>query len=334
MTTQPAPSSPLLAAHLHKGSTVSVTPHPADEAMLFDVEAPPPVSLADKFLFPPFSVLDRRSGAWQDRKRAWLSMGMRSEVGRSDGAIFATSRADGSSLDNVSAIHADYQQGTSIFDPVVCELVYRWLTRPGARVLDPFAGGSVRGITASTLARYYTGIDLREEQVEANREQAHLGSDIAPEWIEGDARAVLQRADMPEGYDLVFSCPPYTDLEVYSDDPRDLSAMPWDDFLDAYRTIIRQSVEHLRRDRFAAWAISDVRDRRGMYRCLVSETIRAFTDAGAHLYNEAIILDQIGTSALRAERPFVTTRKLTRAHQHLLIFIKGDPRAATEWAAA
>ena len=57
-----------------------------DESQLFEIEAPPPVSLADKFGVPPMSVLDRRGGEWQDRKRRWGSLGMQSELGRDAGA--------------------------------------------------------------------------------------------------------------------------------------------------------------------------------------------------------------------------------------------------------
>lgn len=38
--------------------------------------------LAERFTLPPFSVLDARQGAWQDRKRAWLALGIQSELGR------------------------------------------------------------------------------------------------------------------------------------------------------------------------------------------------------------------------------------------------------------
>lgn len=41
-------------------------------------------SLVEKFGVPPFSVLDARQGYWQDRKRAWLSLGIQSEIGRGD----------------------------------------------------------------------------------------------------------------------------------------------------------------------------------------------------------------------------------------------------------
>ena len=39
-------------------------------------------ALAERFGVPPFSILDARKGWWQDRKRAWLDLGIRSELGR------------------------------------------------------------------------------------------------------------------------------------------------------------------------------------------------------------------------------------------------------------
>ena len=39
-------------------------------------------SLAAQFGIPPFSVLNAREGWWQDRKAAWIALGIRSEVGR------------------------------------------------------------------------------------------------------------------------------------------------------------------------------------------------------------------------------------------------------------
>ena len=38
--------------------------------------------LQDRFGVPPFSVLDTRQGYWQERKRHWLSLGIKSELGR------------------------------------------------------------------------------------------------------------------------------------------------------------------------------------------------------------------------------------------------------------
>ncbi len=41
-------------------------------------------TLAQRFIVPPFSVLDARQGYWQERKRAWLALGIKSELGRGD----------------------------------------------------------------------------------------------------------------------------------------------------------------------------------------------------------------------------------------------------------
>jgi 16S rRNA G966 N2-methylase RsmD len=299
----------------------------ADEG-LFDYEAPPPVSLADKFGVPPISVLDRRSGDWQARKRRWLSLGIQSELGRAAAAVGITAAGRTDFLaellrsgETIGALNAD---GISVFDPVVCELAYRWHTLPGDRILDPFAGGSVRGVVASILARYYVGVDIRTDQVEANQGQAGLGSDIQPRWIQGDAQRIDDSLASDDEFDLVFSCPPYGDLERYSDNPRDLSAMSAEDFDAAHRSVIQQTSQRLRNDRFAVWVISDVRDRRGAYRGLVADTIGYFASAGLRLHNDAVLLDQVGTAAVRAERPFRSSRKLTRVHQHMLVFIKGN----------
>jgi hypothetical protein len=42
----------------------------------------------------------------------------------------------------------------------------------------------------------------------------------------------------------------------------------------------------------------------------------------------AIMLDQVGHAAMRAERTFRGTRRLTRVHQHVLVFVKGSAKRA------
>lgn len=47
--------------------------------------AEPKGKLSDRFMLPPFSVFNAREGWWQDRKRAWLALGIKSELGRGGG---------------------------------------------------------------------------------------------------------------------------------------------------------------------------------------------------------------------------------------------------------
>jgi hypothetical protein len=344
-------------------------------------------SLAARFGVAPFSVLNAREGWWQDRKRAWIALGLRSEVGRglnllafsdtvraavspkpdadapatlnlaapggaSMSAKSAWKRADGAggyvnppgsvqanltfvrgdrdeaSLDPVSRQILAAGSGTSIFDPVLCELAYRWFCPPGGLVLDPFAGGSVRGVVASRLGRRYIGVELRGEQVAANREQIGLCREPVPTWIEGDSRDIRTLAGGAEA-DFVFSCPPYADLERYSDDPRDLSNLGYAAFRDALADIVGATCEMLKPDRFACFVVGDVRAPGGAYRGLPWHTIEAFEAAGMALHNEAILVTAVGSLPVRAGRAFEASRKLGKTHQQVLVFCKGDPAKAT-----
>lgn len=278
--------------------------------------APKPTGpVAEEFLFPPFTVLDARNGEWQERKRAWMRLGIQSEVGR-DAIVYHTASI-GYGQDN-----------TSVFDPALCEAAYRWFCPPAGQVVDPFAGGSVRGIVAAMLGMNYWGCDLRQEQIDANREQTQLiCGEIIPVWMCGDSMEVLDYA--PDA-DFVFTSPPYGNLEVYSDDQADLSNMEWHTFLPAYKRIIMRAIGLLKNDRFACVVVGDFRDKKGFYRNFVSETIAAFEGCGVGLYNEAILVTSVGSASLRVTRQFQVSRKMAKTHQNVLVFCKGDPRKAAE----
>jgi hypothetical protein len=299
-------------------------------------------TLAERFGVPPFSVINARSGWWQERKAAWIALGIKSELGRI--ATFDPGKAlikkpvlGPNPWADKEKAREKYNHkeltGTSIFDPVLCELVYRWFSAPGMMVLDPFAGGSVRGVVAAALSRSYYGVDISERQIGANREQwaeisQHLPKDAPkPNWAVADALDAVSGA--PRQAQLLFSCPPYGDLEQYSDHPRDLSNMPWPEFCRAHREIIKAATVGLEQDSFVCWVVGEVRDEKsGFYRGLVPETVLAFEAAGLRFYNEAILVTMVGTLAVRAGQHFVSARKLGKTHQHVLIFLKGNAKKA------
>ena len=136
--------------------------------------------LSTDFVVPPFSALDANAGYWRARKREWLSIGLDGGAGRDDALLGAglTSLTPGLT-------------GTSVFDPVLCEVALNWYAPrprvggPPVVVVDPFAGGSTRGVVAAKLGFLYVGTDVGQGQVEANREQAEaLCGDCAyqPRW--------------------------------------------------------------------------------------------------------------------------------------------------------
>lgn len=224
------------------------------------------------------------------------------------------------------------QTGISIFDPSLCELMYSWFSTKESVILDPFAGGSVRGIVAAELGRNYIGIDLRKEQIDANKEQAErICKTTMPMWLCGDS------ADIPAlcpdlKADMIFTCPPYADLEVYSDNPKDISTMKYQDFITTFRLILKNAVGKLKDDRFACIVVGEVRDKKtGFYYGLIPDTISAMNDAGARYYNEMILVTSVGSLPLRAGRIFQASRKIGKTHQNVLVFCKGDPKRAAEY---
>lgn len=292
---------------------------------LFAIDREPTVFLRDRYQEPPFTVLDRRSGSWQARDRSWKALGIQSEVGRDGGLTFNMEMSY-----MPSAVESTVPS-TSVFSPTLTELLVRWYSAPGDVIVDPFAGGSVRGVVATTLGRHYAGVELREEQVIANRAQAHIGGGLIPEWIAGDSADIHDLLPATFKADMVLSCPPYAYLEEYSSDPRDLSSMSYTDFLAVYRHIIRATVAKVRDDRFIAWVVGEVREKGGDGSLvgLVPDTIQAFRDAGAEPYNDHIILTPIGTAAVRTPKQFDASRKAGRIHEYALIFVKGDAKRAT-----
>ena len=158
---------------------------------------------------------------------------------------------------------------------------------------------------------------------------ADAADHIAPEWVTGDSRTTMRQMDTAAPFDFVIGCPPYYDLEEYSDDPADLSTMTTAEFDAAMIDTLRAADALLADDSFAAFVVGPVRDPRGHLRDMKSLMIRAADEVGWHYVNDAVLLNATGTAAIRAGRPFAATRTMTRVHQDVVVFVKGDRRAAT-----
>ena len=278
------------------------------------------VKLTEEFGFAPFSVLDTRRGEWIQRKAAWrIKIGDNGES--RENTLFT------SSGDEVSNKLQDFA-GVSILDPVMAEVVTHWFGTNGGVAFDPFAGDSVFGFVSATSGMVFRGIELRKEQAELNQkrvDEAGLDAKYYNDTSENMAEYIA-----PESVDLVFSCPPYADLEVYSDDARDLSNMSHDDFFAVYARILQKTYATLKNNRFAVIVMGEVRGKNGAYLGTIPKTIAIMEGAGYRYYNEIILVNSVGTLALRASRQMKATRKIGKMHQNILVFVKGDPSKAVK----
>lgn len=299
--------------------------------------------LKDRFIVPPFSILDSKQGYWRERVNMWKSIGIKSELGRGDNLTFNPGKTSiyeqkktnygKCNPESIGDKYGRKVQATSIFDPVLCELAYKWFSRDSDRVIDPFAGGSVRGIVASVCGRYYTGIDLSKKQIDYNISQfkdicARYSNELpVVNWVNADS-AVYTEEHSEEKYNFLLTCPPYYDLEVYSDDPADISNLStYDEFKAIYRNILTNCVQMLEDDSFAVIVVGNIRNKTDSgYYDFAGDTVRIMQNAGAIYYNELILVNVAGTLPVRAPIQFNASRKIGKQHQNVLVFYKGNTK--------
>lgn len=299
-------------------------------------------ALKIKYQFPPFSVLNARDPLWQERKRRWVQLGIKSELGRDYGLLnngkvnapdvaHRISKNYGKDQKSLQAGAGVYGDATSVFDPVLCEILYTWYCPPAGRILDPFAGGSVRGIVASVLGFRYWGCDLSKHQIEANQAQLSPATtgDFQPTWVNGDSGKVIPEK-APKA-DLIFTCPPYGNLEKYSEHPDDISNKGYNVFLTLYSHILTEACFKLRNNRYAIIIVASFRDKdTGAIYDLPGDTVRAMRTCGMDWWNDSVLIHPCGSAPVRAAGTFERGyRKLVKLHQNVLVFKKGAP--PVEW---
>ena len=277
------------------------------DSSIFDEKRPG--ALADRFVVPPFSVLDTRQGYWTERKAIWKDL-----IGDNGESREGTLAAE-------DGLMGDINSGVSILDPVLAEAMIKWFGFNGGKAFDPFAGDTVFGYVAASNGMEFTGIELRQEQADLNNKRT---AELAAHYICDDGQNVMLHLDVAS-QDLLFSCPPYFDLEIYSDDPKDASNQEsYEDFMAILRNAFTSAIDALKQDRFAVIVVGDIRDKKGAYRRFPDDIKQVFEDAGMILYNDIILVESLGTLPQRVNNS-MRNRKVGKCHQNVLVFYKGDP---------
>lgn len=263
-------------------------------------------SLADRFIVPPFSVLDTRQGYWQKRRKEWLKYTDDLTQTRDDdyGKTFHIQKEG-------------LEKQTSTFDPVLAELMYRWFCIPTGKILDPFGGEQTKGVVAGMLGYGYVGFELREEQIEVNERMTRDYQNV--KYINGDSHTMT----LEETFDMCFTSPPYFDLEVYSGKTNDLSANSYRYFMNGMKTVFENCYKYLNDDTFCVIKVGEIRNKKtGEYRGFVPDMIQCLCDVGFKYYNEIILINSVGSAGMRAAGN-MKSRKVVKLHQNILVFYKG-----------
>lgn len=308
-------------------------------------------SLNERFVAPPFSILDTRKGYWQARKKLWRDiigdygesrndllmaslelkykgLYQKSQKRRKELGVSFKEYLDKyvSKEDKEREESKVIAAGVSLFDPVLAEIICKWFTpSKGASIFDCFAGDTQKGVVFGECGFTFKGVELRQEQVDINN-KVIAGRGLPISYVCDDGVNVANHFE-PESQDLFFSCPPYFDLEKYSDLENDASNQDsYEDFIKILENAFKKAVGCLKENRFAVIVVGDVRDKStGFYYDFCGDIKRIFKQAGMPLYNEIILIETGTSTALRAGK-YMESRKVAKMHQNILVFYKGKTK--------
>lgn len=195
-------------------------------------------------------------------------------------------------------------------------------SKEGDVILDQFVGGGTTLVEAKLLNRNIIGLDINDEPLERCREKCNfLRDNVGQVTIEkGDARNLVNIGD--ESIDSICTHPPYANIIKYSEDiPGDLSHCKLSDFLVEMKEVAKESYRVLKKDKFCAILMGDMRQK-GHVIPLGYSVMNLFEEAGFKT-KEIIIKEQHNCRATGYWKTnSIKYNFLLLAHEYLFIFKK------------
>lgn len=205
----------------------------------------------------------------------------------------------------------------SIFNPHLAMMILSAYCPPKARIYDPFAGGGTRGFIAAAMGHRYYGREIRMEEVQRIKaQQKKLGLPFAISC--NDARKPVT---VKHKFDFSYTCPPYYNLEVYSDMPADLSAMgTYDDFLTGIHQTLASTFPAMKAGSLTAWVVGNFRIGDEL-KHFNGDLISLARGIGYKLHDEIVWQGASSLAKLRAGN-FEKARKSVRIHEYIVLLRK------------
>lgn len=315
-------------------------------------------NINEDFIIFPCSILDQTNSKWQERKKYWLEkLDINDNINSREGKLYTRDiykypktyscylnfkKKNNEQLSfkefvekfNPPEFEEDKQnkssKGVSVFDPVLSELMCKWFSPYlGGKIFDCFAGDCFKGLVFAFCGYEFTGIELRQEQVDDNINCCKKFPNLNLKYICDDGQNV-DKYLQEESQDLLFSCPPYYNLEVYSNLPNDASNQKdYCDFLKILDNAYSKSIKILKDNRFAVIVVGNIRDKQGFYYNFINNIINIFNKNGMFLLNELILKEPVSSRRFSA-RGLFKYRKIVKIHQNILVFYKGNPKKIKE----
>lgn len=206
----------------------------------------------------------------------------------------------------------------SVFNPHLAQMILSAYAPLNGKIYDPFGGGGTRGYIATKMGYDYTGVELREE--EYNRVVKQMKQwNVKFNFILADSMKYLPN----EKYDFIFTCPPYYDLELYSNLENDLSnAKTYNDYLLMLKQVINNCYKLLKENTYTVFVVGNFRNKKGELEHLNGDLIRLAKEVGFVLWDE-LIWEGASNVALTRCGKFEKNRKSVRMHEYIIILKRG-----------
>lgn len=219
--------------------------------------------------------------------------------------------------------HESVYTGTSsIFAATLVEwILLRYGGAQGGRILDAFAGGPPRAMVSCLMGYTYVGVDIRQEQIDENLKVLEGLKLTGAEYVLGDG---CYLKGLPKNsFDCGMTCPPYWNLEQYSDLPNDLSNLKsYVDFNDLMALCAINHYPLMKPGSFVCVVVAPFRDKKtGELIDFPGHTVNNFRKAG-FLYWQSIVLSKNFASAAVRSTNAWRGHKLVPANEFLLCFRK------------
>jgi DNA modification methylase len=259
------------------------------------------ITVKDQFGFVPISVIKPTKESKAKWKNSYL-----------DDDEIEIRKVNGGAIDELKM---------SEFHAGIAENIIRYWSLPGARVVDPFAGRATRAVVTTKLERDYYGYEISPKT--HKRVSDHfMKTGVTPTVYLSDGTLLKETPD--NFSDLIFTCPPYYNIEEYESVDGQLSdCETYEEFMTFIDRCAQNCFRVAKPGSFCVWVVGDFRSG-GKLTDFHGDTKRVFERVGFD-YHDLIIMENISPFAALTTYQAACKRYAPKTHEYILVFRKpGD----------
>lgn len=218
-----------------------------------------------------------------------------------------------------------YEGSYTQFLPELAYRVISFWSNEGDVLVDPMAGDGTRGMMSWALGRNTHMFDCDTKQCRILSKRVRESTIITGIDKHNDAELMFAQCDsrhMPiasEFADIVFSCPPYWNKEVWRGDGQLSKLDNYEEFMIGLSEIFKDCFRILKKDKFMVMVVGDFRDS-GKYYTFHNDVIKYSENIGFTLWD--IVISKITTNISVKLPQALEFRRTVKNHEYILVFKK------------